>query len=74
MNSMGNGLSDKLLPSGKHLETGLNIFAAPNIIELKIYIEVKSKLTTRRPIWNCNNESQLLMAWDTGHPAYIDTG
>ena len=29
------GLMDKLLKSGKILETGLNIFARPNIIELR---------------------------------------
>ena len=44
------GLMTKLLRGVKNFETGLNIFATPNIVQLKNYIELVSKLNTRVPI------------------------
>jgi len=49
-NSMVFGLMTKLLRGVKNFETGLNIFATPNIVQLKNYIELVSKLNTRVPI------------------------
>ena len=53
LNSIVFGLMDKLLRRWKIFATGLNIFARPNIIESKIYIELVSKLNTRGPILDC---------------------
>ena len=44
------GLMTKLSQSVKNFETCLNLIARPNIIELKNYIELVSKLNTRGPI------------------------
>ena len=38
LNSLEVGVMDKLLQSGKFLETGLNTYARPKISEIKNYI------------------------------------